>query len=216
MEKIFPGVFRVKVEGRDEIATKGLVPGKVYGEHLVGEYRVWNPNRSKLAAYIIQGGKQFPFKKDSKVLYLGAGNGTTVSHISDMVSEGVVYCIEFAPRSMRDLMEVCGKRDNMVPILADANFPENYPDFVGECDIVYQDVAQPNQGAIFVLNCERFLKKGGHGFLMIKTQSIDVTLAPKKIVEKIVSALPYKILEQVDLGNYQKDHTAIVISAESS
>lgn len=212
MEEIFPGVFKFEAEGREELATKGLVTDKVYGEKIVDGLRVWNSHRSKLAAYIRMGGKHFPFKENSSVLYLGAGNGTTASHISDVAKNGIIYCVEFSSRTMRDLILVCEKRKNMIPILGDANQPESYPEFVEEVDIVYQDVAQPNQGAIFARNCEKFLKPGGIGFLMVKTQSIDVTKDPKVVVDELVKKIPYTILEQVELGDYQKEHTAIVVS----
>lgn len=49
------------------------------------EYRVWNPFRSKLAAAILGGIDQIHMPPGSKVLYLGAASGTTVSHVSDIV-----------------------------------------------------------------------------------------------------------------------------------
>nr|CAG4638944.1 EOG090X0131 [Daphnia magna]SVE82916.1 EOG090X0131 [Daphnia magna] len=49
------------------------------------EYRVWNPFRSKLAAAILGGVDQIHMPPGSKVLYLGAASGTTVSHVSDIV-----------------------------------------------------------------------------------------------------------------------------------
>lgn len=51
------------------------------------EYRVWNPFRSKLAACIVNGVNDIYMKPGSKVLYLGAANGTTVSHVADLVGE---------------------------------------------------------------------------------------------------------------------------------
>jgi len=55
------------------------------------EYRVWNPFRSKLAAAILGGVDQIHMPPGSKVLYLGAASGTTVSHVSDVV--GPVICL---------------------------------------------------------------------------------------------------------------------------
>ena len=51
------------------------------------EYRVWNAFRSKLAASIVNGISATYMKTGSKVLYLGAASGTTVSHVSDIVGE---------------------------------------------------------------------------------------------------------------------------------
>ena len=49
------------------------------------EYRMWNPFRSKLAAAIVGGIGSIWMGPGAKVLYLGAANGTTVSHVSDIV-----------------------------------------------------------------------------------------------------------------------------------
>lgn len=56
------------------------------------EYRVWNPFRSKLAAAILGGIDEIHMPPGSKVLYLGAASGTTVSHVSDVV--GPVSCLQ--------------------------------------------------------------------------------------------------------------------------
>merc|ERR550532_73286 len=63
----------------------------------------------------------------SKVLYLGAASGTSVSHVSDIVGpEGMVYAVEFSHRSGRDLLNVAKKRTNVVPIIEDARHPHKY------------------------------------------------------------------------------------------
>jgi len=49
------------------------------------EYRVWNPFRSKLSAAILGGIDQIYMPRGSKVLYLGAASGTTVSHVADII-----------------------------------------------------------------------------------------------------------------------------------
>ena len=82
--------FWLKTEGQNKLATENLVPGnQVYNEKLLSkngiEYRIWNPFRSKLAASIMNRLEEFPFKKNSSVLYLGVSTGTTASHISDIV-----------------------------------------------------------------------------------------------------------------------------------
>jgi rRNA 2'-O-methyltransferase fibrillarin len=46
---------------------------------------VWNPFRSKLAAGIVGGIENIYMQPGSKVLYLGAASGTTVSHVADLV-----------------------------------------------------------------------------------------------------------------------------------
>lgn len=60
-------------------------PSGTPGESTKIEYRVWNPFRSKLAAAILGGIEKIHMKPGSKVLYLGAASGTTVSHVADIV-----------------------------------------------------------------------------------------------------------------------------------
>lgn len=60
-----------------------VLQGAAEGEKI--EYRVWNPFRSKLAAAILGGVDKIHIVPGSKVLYLGAASGTTVSHVSDIV-----------------------------------------------------------------------------------------------------------------------------------
>ena len=212
-EEKFPGVFLVG--GR--LATRNIAPGlRVYGEKLVregeAEYRMWDLYRSKLAAAIHKGLKEMPIKPGSTVLYLGAATGTTASHVADIVGEeGAVYCVEFAQRSMRDLLSVCEKRGNMYPIMGDARQPEEYSDSVGKADVIYQDVAQPDQDDIFIRNSRMFLKKGGWGMIAIKSQSIDVTRQPKKIFEEFVRNVSPEIdvREQIELSPYDLEHLFI-------
>src|SRR5690349_24963955 len=88
--KKFEGIFLIGKEGAEKLGTRSLAPGKiVYGEEVVKagdeEYRVWDPFRSKLAAAILKGLHEIPFGDKSRVLYLGAASGTTVSHVSDIV-----------------------------------------------------------------------------------------------------------------------------------
>ena len=57
------------------------------------EYRAWNPFRSKLAAAILGGVGEIHIKPGSKVLYLGAASGTTVSHVSDIVGPVLTFVL---------------------------------------------------------------------------------------------------------------------------
>ncbi|MEM3690800.1 MAG: fibrillarin-like rRNA/tRNA 2'-O-methyltransferase, partial [Candidatus Micrarchaeia archaeon] len=178
------------------------------------QYRYWNPYRSKLAAAIMKGMKSMPIKNESHVLYLGAAAGVTASFVSDIVGrKGVVYCVEFAPRAMRDLVYVCEKRGNMLPLLADARKPESYKGEVGEVDVIYEDVAQPEQDEIMMKNAEMFLKKGGYAMMAIKSQSVDVTKKPKEVYERILDRLSkkFEILETHELSPFDKDHLFVVM-----
>ena len=194
----FPAIYQVTLEnGAQRLATKNLTPNRnVYGEKLIKykavEYRVWDPFRSKLAAAILKGLKNVPIKPSHKVLYLGAASGTTVSHVSDIVGKkGNVYCVEFAPRPTRELVDnVCVFRLNMSPILEDARFPEKYALFIsGKVDDIYCDIAQPEQAKVLANNADLFLKKSGWIMLAVKAQSIDVTKEPSEIYKREVKVL---------------------------
>lgn len=219
VKKLSDGIFEV-IKGKKQLATKNLDPGKtVYGEKLIQvegiEYRTWDPRRSKLGAMIL---KKFniPLKEDSKVLYLGAASGTTVSHVSDIVSEGAVYAVEFSPRSMRDLIGLASRRKNVYPILADAGKPDSYSHLVEPVDLIFQDVAQPNQAEIAARNTIRFLKKDGYLLLSIKARSIDTVANPKEVFKEEVRKLEkafepgFEILNAKDLMPYHEDHLGVL------
>ncbi len=214
MQELFEGVFRID----RAIATRNAVPGKkVYNEKLIkhsdGELRLWDAFRSKLSGAIKKGLKTFPFKKGSKILYLGASTGTTVSHLSDVVGdEGEIYAVEFAPQCMKSLIALSEDRENVIPIHSDARQPAEYED-VGEVEIIYMDVAQPDQDDILIKNADMFLKKGGIAMIAIKSQSIDVTKAPDEVFAETLSNLEkkFKVLEKMKLEPFDKDHLFVVL-----
>lgn len=203
--------------GKD-YATLSLTPNKkIYDERILRrsgvEFRIWDPTKSKLGAAIAQGLKDVPIRKGMKVLYLGISTGTTASHISDMIGkDGIIYGIEFSPRSVRDLVEVSRIRPNILPILGDARMPENYGQQIEQVDLVYADVAQPDQSEIIIRNAEAFLKPNGFMMIAIKARSIDVSENPAIIFEKEKKKLEQKfvILKEVRLDPYEKDHTFFV------
>ncbi|KAJ6430458.1 hypothetical protein OIU84_021788 [Salix udensis] len=172
------GVFIAKSKD-DALVTKSMVPGdSVYNEKRISvqnedgakvEYRVWNPFRSKLGAAIQEGIDNIWIAPGARVLYLGAASGTSVSHVSDIVGPtGVVYAVEFSQRSGRDLVNMAKKRANVIPIIEDARHPSKYRMLVGMVDVIFSDVAQPDQARILALNAAYFLKTGGHFVLSIK------------------------------------------------
>jgi fibrillarin-like pre-rRNA processing protein len=199
-------------------ATKNLVKRKrVYGEKLIkvgkDEFRLWDPTRSKLCAGILKDCLDLGFKKNSKVLYLGAASGTTVSHVSDMIPEGRVYALDVAPRVVRELLSVAEDRENLFPLIFDANQPKTYANLVEDVDVVYQDVAQKNQVQILVKNCDVFLKSGGYALLALKARSVDVTKKPGHVFEVARQELSthFKVLRMVKLEPYEKDHAFFVL-----
>lgn len=202
----------------NQIATVNLTPGvQVYQEKLLDhedkQFRLWNPRRSKLAAAIINGLSIFPFKEDSTVLYLGSSAGTTPSHISDICIKGRIYCVEFSATMMREFLDVCEDRSNLLALLEDATHPLNYQALVESVDVIYSDVAQATQTKLFLDNFKLFAKEDTIGIIMIKARSIDVTKKPSVIFKEEKRKLEeggLKILEEIKLDPYEKDHIAFI------
>lgn len=219
MENEEGNIFWVKVEGERRLATLNLVPGnQVYKEKLVKidgeEFRAWDPYRSKLAAAIMNSLQMLPITRKSKVLYLGVSTGTTASHVSDIVGpSGIVFCVEHTSRVAREFLDrVASHRPNIVPILQDARNPKEYFAVYGTVDVVYVDIAQPDQTEIAILNCKSFLKKDGYLMLVVKTRSIDVTREPSEITRAEAKKLKdnFEIVQEINLEPYEGDHSMIV------
>ena len=219
MENEEGNIFWVKIEGEKRLATLNLVPGnQVYKEKLVKindeEFRAWDPFRSKLGAAIMNDLQTLPIVRKSRVLYLGVSTGTTASHVSDIVGpSGIVFCVEHTSRVAREFLDrVASHRSNMVPILQDARKPKEYFAVYGTIDVVYVDIAQPDQTEIAILNCKTFLKKGGYLMLVVKTRSIDVTKTPAEVTRMEAKKLKdgFELVQELDLAPYEKDHTMLV------
>lgn len=216
METALDNTFILSDEGRKKILTKNLVPGiKTNDEKLLKiadqEYRIWDPLHSKLAAMILKG-TTLSIKKDCSCLYIGAANGTTVGHVSDIVTEGIVFAVELSPRAMRDLIRISIPRSNLIPILADARNPKSYENMVTVVDLLYQDIAQRNQAEIALLNAHSYLKKNGILVLNIKAKSIDSIRKSKDVIEDEIKKLDQilKLEELLGLEPYHSDHMAVV------
>lgn len=212
--KLFEAVF--SLDGK--LATQNFAPGlRVYGERLHKidgvEYREWDPYRSKLGGAVRKGLKEMAIKPGSNVLYLGASTGTTPSHVSDMIGkDGTAFCVEISPTSMNRLLALAEKRENLVPILGDARQPQEYSD-VGEVDVIYQDVAQPDQADILIKNSNLYLKNGGIAMFCVKSQSIDVLKKPEDVFVEVKALLePYfEVVQEMALEPYDKNHLFLVL-----
>jgi fibrillarin-like pre-rRNA processing protein len=214
MKQVFPGVFR---KGR-QLFTKSMLKGYTAFSNTVltigkDEYREWDPNKSKPAAAIMKGLKDFPLRKGSKVLYLGAASGATCSFFSDIIGEeGVIYAVEFSERTAMDLNITSEKRGNIIPILADARRPEQY-EWVEPVDIIFEDVASDEQSKILIRNAGRFLKPDGIAMIAIKARSINVVKDPKQVYREQLKILgkEFTITEKLELDPYEKDHMFAVL-----
>ncbi|KAI9672388.1 MAG: Small subunit processome complex component [Caeruleum heppii] len=222
-----PGVFVARGK-EDMLVTKNMTPGEsVYGEKRISvettvsnnsggingdlapvptktEYRVWNPFRSKLAAGILGGLDEIFIRPGAKVLYLGAASGTSVSHVADIVGPtGIVFAVEFSHRSGRDLINMATHRTNVIPIIEDARHPLRYRMLVSMVDVIFADVAQPDQARIVGLNAHLFLKVKGGVVVSVKANCIDSTAAPEAVFAREVVKMReerIKPLEQLTLG----------------
>jgi fibrillarin-like pre-rRNA processing protein len=216
----YPEVYVAKSKERTTLCMRSLVEHKpVYGEKILkendGEDRLWSARRSNLSAALTKGLREMPILPGSRVLYLGAASGTTVSHVSDIVGhEGMVYAVEFSPRVARKLVQVASLRPNIVPIVADARHPAEYSHMVGGAiDIVYQDVAQTQQASILVDNLRTFGSFGSWGLIAIKARSIDSTAPLDEIYQKEISLMTERgleVVENIDLAPLEKDHRFLV------
>jgi fibrillarin-like pre-rRNA processing protein len=217
-----PKFYNVFISGSQErlkLYTKNLDIGKrVYGERLITykgvEYREWDPFRSKLAALILRNPITNFLSGNLKCLYLGASSGTTISHFSDILHSGIIFGVEFSERSIRQLIQNTPNRKNVIPILADARFPESYAKYVfTDVDLLYQDVAQPRQAKIALDNCNYYLKDDGILIIVIKSQSIDSIQKPDFIYtqeKKVLEKAGYNILESINIHKYAANHIILI------
>ncbi|MFC6973803.1 fibrillarin-like rRNA/tRNA 2'-O-methyltransferase [Halomicroarcula sp. GCM10025709] len=199
------GVERHDFDGETGLATRGP---PVYGEATDGEWRRWDPHRSKLGA-MLELGMDTGLVGGETALYLGAAAGTTVSHVADFA--GPTYAVEFAPRPVRDLLSAAEERDRLFPLLKDARRPETYAHVVEPVDVVVQDVATRGQARVAALN-RQFLGEDGRLLAAIKARSEDVTAAPEDVFEGVLDELreDYAVLSTEPLAPYHEDHLGVV------
>lgn len=217
MEKLKPlDCPNVLTDGR-YLYSRNLVPGNtVYGERLQTydgvEYRLWDPARSKLAAYLLLSGMGCDLRKDDVVLYLGASTGTTVSHVSDIVSDGRIFAVEISKRTFKKLMANVATRRNIIPMIGDARDENLMEGILQKADYVYCDIAQPDQVKIFLNNMTQYRCRSG--MLMLKCRSIDVVSDPPSVLSDALREIKDRNLHAdtpVDISRYEKDHYAILV-----
>jgi len=211
-------VRREDRNGRTILLTPNLAKGyRVYNEELINrggvEYRTWDPFRSKLAAAMLKGLPDDTIKEGDRVLYLGTSTGTTPSHVSDIVGEkGLLIGVEFSPRVAREFVEnVARQRKNVIPFVADARDPSKYN--ISKVDLVYCDIAQPDQTEIAMENCRAMLKPEGRLLLVVKARSIDVLKDPERVFQEERRRLEdagFRVESVIELSPFEKDHALII------
>jgi fibrillarin-like pre-rRNA processing protein len=211
------GVFR---DGRDLYTINALPGTKVYGETLRSargvEYRQWDPFRSKLAAYLLRGAPTDLFRDVGSVLYLGGAHGTTVSHLADLLPDATIYAVEKSPTAFAPLLALARRRSNLLPLLADAQLPERYQADVGSVDLLYQDVAQRNQAAIFAENARACLGVHGRAVLMLKVRSVTQRRPAPVVVREAKAELArhgWTVRHEGALAPFSREHVAFTVRA---
>lgn len=124
-----------------------------------------------------------------------------------------MYAVEFSPRPGRDLINMAKKRTNVVPIVEDARRPEKYRMLVPMVDVIFADVAQPDQARIVAINAHTFLKTGGHFVISVKANCIDSTVPAAAVFAREVKNLQAEKLkpqEQLTLEPYERDHAVVI------
>ena len=220
--------WAVRIEGRALWSENADVGVAVYGESLRNfggtEYRRWDPSRSKLGAGIMRTKRDKSLllpKEGSTVLYLGAGHGTSISHLHDHLCGadndlgGRLVAVDLAPRCLRDLTHLAKTRPGLVPVLGDARKHSAWGVLLPrKVNWLFQDVAQSGQVEIFIKACQRFLNVGGVGLLSLKAASErwtgegeDVLFA--KVEEQLVEN-GFAVEESIKLTGYEDNHVLFV------
>ncbi|MBI19292.1 MAG: fibrillin [Euryarchaeota archaeon] len=211
--------------GSREVWTRNADSGKsVYGEtrrDFSGEeWRRWSANRSKICAGLLCARENpdglIPNSGDD-ILYLGAGHGTTISHLHDVICgpenihSGRIVGVDIAPRCLRDLTFLAKSRKGIIPVLGDARKYAEWQIYVpNKVNWIFQDVAQSAQVDIFLGACQKFLNHGGTALLSLKAASERWTKEGEKALfdsvgEKIANS-GLEIVEAVDISRYEENH----------
>ncbi len=211
----WPGVWR---EGRDLYTRNGEPGFRLRGEELKvvqgTEYRLWDPFRSKLAAYLANGAPADALEPPRRVLYLGGAHGTTTSYLSDLWPSAEIFVVEKSPTAFVPLLALARRRTNLLPLLADARLPERYRAEVGEAEFLYQDIAQRDQAEIFRENAAACLALDGRGLLMLKVRSVTQRRpAPVVIREsrRLLESSGFEVAPDVPLAPFSRDHAALAV-----
>ena len=136
------------------------------------------------------------------------GTGTGTSAVCCLLT----CLLSYSPASFPSSPQA-KKRTNVIPIIEDARHPHKYRMLVGMVDVVFADVAQPDQTRIVALNSHNFLKNEGHFVISIKASCIDSTAEPTAVFQAEVEKMrgeKMKPQEQITLEPYERDHAVVV------
>ena len=209
---------RVNIKGRSLWSRNALKGVSLRGERLKREgrkeWRQWSPRTSKIAAGLLksqQSGILPPI--GSTCLYLGAGHGTTISHLHDHVcgaknqSNGTIVAVDLSPRCIRDLVRLAKSRPGIIPVFADCrDFASISPYLSGKVAWVFQDVSQSGQVDIFIQACEQYLVSGGTGILSLKSESERDASSAFVFAEDALIKAGFTLVQCIDLAGWEDKH----------
>tara|TARA_Y100000766_G_scaffold56535_1_gene46021 strand:- start:889 stop:1575 length:687 start_codon:yes stop_codon:yes gene_type:complete len=221
--------WAVMKDGRT-LWTLNAVPKKaVYGESLRNfsgtEFRRWDPTRSKLGAALVRTRRAPELllpEEGTTVLYLGAGHGTSISHLHDHLCgaendlSGRLVAVDLAPRCLRELTHMAKSRPGLVPVLGDARKHAAWGVLLPrKVNWLFQDVAQAGQVDIFVAACRRFLERNGTGLLSLKAASERWTGEGEEAlftsVEQTLESSGFEVEERIELAGYEDNHVLFAV-----
>ena len=189
------------------------------------EWRSWNPRSSKLGAAIIRTSGDAEIllpKPGSNVLYIGAGHGTTISHLHDHVCgsknhhAGSIVSVDLSARCIRDLISLAEKRPGILPVLADARQLDDYSIFLpNRVPWILQDVSQAGQVELMLKVCNRFLSQNGIALLSLKAASERWNDGGDEgrfsDAESKISDSQMKLVDRIDLKGLEDQHVMYVL-----
>ena len=104
------------------------------------------------------------------------------------------------------------KRTNVIPIIEDARHPQKYRMLVPMVDVIFADVAQPDQARILGINAAMFVKNRGHFVISIKASCIDSTKPAEVVYAQEIEKLKeekFRPVERISLEPYERDHVVV-------
>lgn len=99
--------------------------------------------------------------------------------------------------------------------MEDARYPNKYRMLLPLVDVIFADIAQPDQARIVGLNAHHFLKHGGHAVIAIKANCIDSTAPADVVFASEVQKLKvemFRPLEQLTLEPYERVSASLAYS----
>ena len=178
------------------------------------EWRQWNPRSSKLGAGLLKAAESGLLPAEGATcLYLGAGHGTSISHLHDHLCaaknhlSGQIISVDISPRCMRDLLRLASSRPGILPVLADCRETDQIAPFLSQrVPWLFQDVSQTGQVEMFIRSCNRFLASGGTGILSLKAASERDTQGAFNHAEKALMDADFTLVERIDLAGWEDQH----------